>query len=289
MSATTAAAMDRLQAVLDAPANGTSIHQRVGDLAYERAEQPLPDITVKRLAAPAEAVPETVTGEFVALISDYQEDRQGERFAKGAFDSALAKIRQAGRAIPVLFGHDSTSVHAVVGMVPSDGFWADDEGLWARGQIDTTDQIGMKLHRMIKSGALAWSIGFRMPKGFRPRVDPDGVGVLDRIEELLELSAVPVPANARTRTVGIKSTQPSREPLSVTDLRQLERDLGLTDPDVDKFRQETYDAVLRTLNHTADSNGGDEQKTAAELRAKADRVARELEPPAPIRIASFPC
>jgi HK97 family phage prohead protease len=288
MSAATAAALDRLQAVLDAPVTGSSIHQQVGALAEQRShEHPPSDISVKRLAAPAEAVPETVTGEFVALISDYEEDRQGERFAKGAFDAALTKIRQAGRAIPVLFGHDAASVHAVVGMVPHDGLWADDEGLWARGQIDVSDSIGMKLHRMIKSGALAWSIGFRMPKGFRPRVDHDGVGVLDRIEELLELSAVPVPANSRTRTVGIKSDR--REPPSLAELhrreREMERELGLIDPDVDKFRQATRDAIVGLLNST-NANGGDEQKTASELRAKADGVAAEL---APVKVATFEC
>jgi hypothetical protein len=137
MNAVTAAGMERLQRVLDAPVTGPSIHQQVNAIAHERAEQRPRDVTVKQLAAPAEPVPDTATGEFVALISDYEEDRQGERFPKGAFDAALSKIRQAGRALPVLFGHDQSSVHAVVGMVPHDGLWADDEGLWARGQIDT--------------------------------------------------------------------------------------------------------------------------------------------------------
>jgi hypothetical protein len=95
MSAATAAALDRLQAVLDAPVTGSSIHQQVGALAEQRShEHPPSDISVKRLAAPAEAVPETVTGEFVALISDYEEDRQANGSPRAR---STRRSRRSGR------------------------------------------------------------------------------------------------------------------------------------------------------------------------------------------------
>jgi hypothetical protein len=47
-----------------------------------------------------------VTGEVYARVSDYGVDRHQERFARHAFDAALARLREEDRALPVLFGHD---------------------------------------------------------------------------------------------------------------------------------------------------------------------------------------
>jgi hypothetical protein len=59
----------------------------------------------------------------------------------------------------------------------------------------------------------------------RPREPPgqDGIVILDEVDELLELSVVPVPANSRTRTIGAKSDRiPTR-----AELLERETALGL--------------------------------------------------------------
>jgi hypothetical protein len=111
-----AAAQERLDAVLAAPPTGKSRHAQVADLARQHArEHPA---HVKAVAG----VTADVLGEFEAVVSDFLPDRQGERFAVGAFNGALDRIRKAGRAIPVLFGHRVDSVHSVLGLVPSTGW-----------------------------------------------------------------------------------------------------------------------------------------------------------------------
>jgi HK97 family phage prohead protease len=158
----------------------------------------------KRLDVRAE---EGATGEFHARISDWAPDREGERFARHAFDGALAKLCADGRPIPVLFGHDARSVQAVLGHVMPSGLEATAAGLHARGWVDISTDVGRRVFDMLKRDVLRWSIGFRIARSHR---EPDG-RVIDEVDELLELSAVPVPANGRTATLGVKHERlPSR-------------------------------------------------------------------------------
>ena len=55
---------------------------------------------------------------------------------------------------------------------------------------------------MLKNGALQWSIGFTITK---TRPGRAGVRELVEVNELLELSVVPVPVNEGTRTTAAKS------------------------------------------------------------------------------------
>ena len=122
-----------------------------------------------------------------------------------AFNGAIDRIRKAGKATPVLFGHELGNVHAVLGMIPPDGWSVHHDGLRARGWVDTTDPIGAKLFKMLRSNALQWSIGFSLIGGKNATRGPDGVVVLEQVDELFELSVTPLPANSRTRTIGAKA------------------------------------------------------------------------------------
>jgi hypothetical protein len=62
----------------------------------------------------------------------YSVDRQDERFARRAFDAAIAQLRAEARAVPVLYGHDQRSTTAIIGHVPPDGWEATDQGLISR-------------------------------------------------------------------------------------------------------------------------------------------------------------
>ena len=87
-------------------------------------------------------------------------------------------------------------MESVLGMVPSTGWSITNDTLVARGWIDTSDSVGAKVFKMLKNGSLLWSIGFRIVNGNKSRRGPDGTVVIDRVDELLELSVVPVPATA---------------------------------------------------------------------------------------------
>src|SRR5215218_9050530 len=226
-----AAAQERLDAVLNGPVVGRSRHAQVVDLARQRVhEHERPEhleysaYTKAATADVAADVTAEVLGEFEAVVSDFLPDRHGERFAPHAFDGALDRIRKNGTACPVLFGHKQDTVSSVLGMVPSTGWSITRDGLTAKGWIDVSDSVGAKVHRMLKNGSLLWSIGFRIVTGSKGRRGPDGTVVIDRVDELLELSVVPVPANSRTRTVGMKSDHPAP---TAAELREHEIKLGL--------------------------------------------------------------
>jgi HK97 family phage prohead protease len=285
-----------------------SRHAIVADLARQRAAAPRPDHVYTKQAAVAVAEPatDTTTGEFEAFVSDYLPDRQMQAFVPGAYDKAIAKIKQEGKATPILFGHSSKIAAAVLGVVPPDGWTITTEGLVARGWIDTEDPVGAKVYRMIQKGALTWSIGFTMTK---TRPGRAGVTELIEVDELLELSVTPTAANERARTLSAKSLpDDDPEPPSLDELqarsRWAERELGLEDPEMRRFREEMRANMLRVMGKgpkyvdgddtlrgipegiTRDTNGNGDEKALsdAELRAKADALALEH---APIQIAAF--
>ena len=145
MTSMPAAAQARLDAVLNAPVVGRTRHEQTGDLARRYVR---PDVIVK--AAVAEVAAPDEVGTFEALVSDYGPDRQHERFAPGAFDRAVSKIRKEGHSVPVLFGHAAADAISVLGAVPPDGWRIDADGLHASGWIDTLDPVGAKVFRMLK-------------------------------------------------------------------------------------------------------------------------------------------
>ena len=318
-----AAAQERLDAVLNGPVIGRSRHAQVVDLARQRVhEHERPEhleysaYTKAATADVAADVTAEVLGEFEAVVSDFLPDRHGERFAPHAFDGALDRIRKNGTACPVLFGHKQDTVSSVLGMVPSTGWSITRDGLTAKGWIDVSDSVGAKVYRMLKNGSLLWSIGFRIVTGSKGRRGPDGTVVIDRVDELLELSVVPVPANSRTRTVGMKADRraPTAAELRAHEIRlglgsavdSLERnrrviiptmeelaarEAALGDlPFIDRLRNQRAPdlngAVARLREQTRDEmtrilGGGGKahrsRKPRDEQRARADKVAQEFE------------
>jgi hypothetical protein len=70
----------------------------VTNLARERASSGKPaGIRRKFVEAPAET---EVTGQFTALVSDFDLDREGERFDRHGFDGAIRLLRNRGARCP---------------------------------------------------------------------------------------------------------------------------------------------------------------------------------------------
>jgi HK97 family phage prohead protease len=216
-----------------------------------------------------------ITGAFTALVSDYGVDRQGERFARHAFDNAIARVAAQRRATPVLYGHDQQSVEAIIGFVPPNGWTANDKGLIARGQLDM-DMIGGRIYRMLQKGALAWSVGFTITRETPARGNEPGV--LEEVGELYELSAVPIPANDRTRTISLKDDEP--RPPSRTELeRRLREALGhVVRIAPDDLAETEDDALLAALKRRRNGHEDDVGKAMPPTAVKAG----------PIQVAVFP-
>jgi hypothetical protein len=109
-----------------------------------------------------------------------------------------------------LYGHDTQSTEAIVGVVPPDGWQATGQGLFARGHIDVTSAVG-RLHRMLRTNALSWSIGFSVTRSTPPRNGQ--VRVLEQVGTMHELSIVPIAANPRTATLTLKGAGSSHDEL----------------------------------------------------------------------------
>ena len=158
----------------------------------------------KQFATVETETDEDAPGSFVALVSTYGVDRQGDRVMPGAFRHSLQQWRESGRTIPVHADHDG-KVGAVVGRIDPRLTMETERGLEAGGVLDTSTALGKRVYELVKRGTLAWSIGYVVPEGGRRRK-----GKITELHEidLAEISAVSTPANAGARTLSIKSHRP---------------------------------------------------------------------------------
>ena len=144
------------------------------------------------------------TGSFVALVSTFTVDRQNERVMPGAFRKSLERWRRSGQMIPVMADHED-EIHAVVGAIDPRLTAETAQGLEATGTIDTSTELGARVHALLKKSVMSWSIGFIVPEGGRRKRGK----ITEIIEvDLAEVSVVSVPANAGVRTLSIKSMPP---------------------------------------------------------------------------------
>ncbi len=142
------------------------------------------------------------------LASDASIDRMGDTIAVEGWDLEPFKLNPV-----VLYVHDNQSIPIGKAEV-----WTDDEGLHCLVDFDDDDDADKILKKVDKGTLRAVSVGF-MPKPGKSEYrnpddkinDPGGIDFLE--QELLEISIVPVPANAhalaeaRTKAMGIKATQ----------------------------------------------------------------------------------
>jgi Caudovirus prohead serine protease len=237
----------------------------IAEIAQERARTGEPEGLKHKLVAQVAPTEATTTGEFQARVSDTVPDRQSEHFTREGFHRAVQNFRKRGRPLPLLFGHNQTNATNVVGMVINLEVSPQDE-LIASGVIDTNDHLGQKIHRMLREGALQWSIG-GVWSGPRSR---DGVRTLD-LRELGEISIVPLPANERTRTLSIKA-----DPADLTEdeIRQWAKAAGVLPPKKPMSLgalQVEREQILRDLGLDAES-----QRERQRLEKKRDYLDMEL-------------
>lgn len=161
----------------------------------------------------------TAPGSFVALVSTFSLDRQGEQVVPGAFEATLKRWRDSGQMIPVLADHDGV-IGAVVGSIDPRLSGETDQGLEAAGVLDTSTELGARVYSLIKAGTLSWSIGYTVPEGGRRRAGK--VTELTEID-LVEVSIVATPANRDARTLSIKERRRSLRPHPRADPRRSAR------------------------------------------------------------------
>lgn len=123
-----------------------------------------------------------------AYVSTYEWDRTNEKFAPGAWDLENYKKNPI-----VLWGHDGSN--PPIGRAID--IREDESGLLAVAEFDTESERGSEIFGLFERGFLnAFSVGF-IPKAqvLEPLPDASTKGVVWTEAELLEFSAVSIPAN----------------------------------------------------------------------------------------------
>jgi HK97 family phage prohead protease len=180
-------------------------------------------------------------------------DWYGQVIAPGAFSKTIAKHLAEGTAPVMLWSHDLSEP---IGKWTT--FREDEKGLFVTGEINRETRRGREALALIKQGAVTGlSIGFRIPKGGRHRAD-DGIVTLTEID-LLEVSAVSIPANPNARILAAKSIT--------------------TRPDFERFLKSTgfaISAAKKIASGGWPALGTPSDQIADELAQKVDAAAAEL-------------
>ena len=149
----------------------------------------------KTLAANT-TVTEQELGQFEAVVSAWEADREGDVIAHRAFDRTIAAWRGSGKRIPLLHEHSTT----IVGAIDPASMRTEEAGLLVAGEVDRSETEGKQAWRSIKSGTAGFSIGYMAQS--RPR---EGGGRHLTEIDLLEVSVTSTPMHPATRATSWKS------------------------------------------------------------------------------------
>lgn len=123
-------------------------------------------------------------------------DAVGDKVMPGAFVDSLAKARQTGRTVKMLWNHDPSQPIGVWEDLAEDG-----KGLRGTGRLVMEVPKAREVHALMKAGAVGGlSIGYRTVKA-----EPDGNVRLLKQVELFEVSPVTFPMNDRAKISSVKA------------------------------------------------------------------------------------
>ncbi|MDR5777297.1 MULTISPECIES: HK97 family phage prohead protease [unclassified Caballeronia] len=172
-------------------------------------------------------------------------DSYGEIVAPGAFGKSLKELQSSGRALPILWQHDT---YTPIGSWS--GLKEDDHGLFGDGELWINDAPNAKIaYRGMKSKAITGlSIGYYvLDSSYNEKT---GVRTLNELD-LVEISIVTNPANPDARIEAVKSVIAHGGMPSLSQFERFLRDAGFS---------KSQSAVIanRGLKHLLQSESGSE-------------------------------
>lgn len=150
-------------------------------------------------------------------------DSYGDVVLPGAFANTLVKHKREGTMPLMLWGHQASELPI--------GDWIDmaedGKGLWAKGQLDMEDAVGIRVHRALKRKSVrGLSIGYETKQRESDPKKP-GINFLKEVE-LWEVSPVNFPAQRRAQITSVKSFLMDGEMPTVRQFEGLLRDAGFS-------------------------------------------------------------
>lgn len=159
-------------------------------------------------------------GEFEAIVSAYNVDAVGDQIFEGAFEKSLAKWKESGDPIPVIWSHDHGNPDAHIGVV-LDSKEIPGTGLWVKGQVDMDEPYAKQVYKLMKSRRVTkFSFAYDM---INPEENDKGGFDLKELD-LWEVGPTLIPANDQTSLLTIKNLM-ANEDIDLRELAILLRDL----------------------------------------------------------------
>lgn len=177
----------------------------------------------KDFALSVKDVGEDGTFEGYASVFGGSPDSYGDIVLPGAFADTMAKHRREGTMPLMLWNHKASELPI--------GNWIemaeDGKGLWAKGQADLDDPVGLRVHRAMKKRQLrGLSIGYETLKS-EPDPKRPGVKFLHTLD-LWEVSPVNFPAQRRATVTDVKTILDGGELPTVRQFEEHLRDAGFS-------------------------------------------------------------
>ena len=140
-----------------------------------------------------------------AATFDREPDSYGDVIAKGAFTDTLKDYEDAGRRIPLLFGHNMSDPDYNLGYVDAA---EDDRGLHVTGHIYSDTPKGETVYKLLKRGQVSkMSFAYDVAESGQVTLE-DGTKANElRKLDLFECSVVTVPANIHAEIEQVKAMQ----------------------------------------------------------------------------------
>lgn len=199
------------------------------------------------------------SGIFTGYASTFggEPDAYGDVVVSGAFTASLLSHASKGTMPALLWQHDSAEPIGRWTELKEDG-----RGLVGKGKLTLGTQRGADAHALMKDGALALSIGFCVPSG---GIDYQGHTRLLKSIDLIEVSAVALPANPNAKIIGVKSLAGIARPENIREFENLMRSCGFSSREARRCASAAW-PVLNSVTDDVDES--------AELAAIAQLIEK---------------
>lgn len=160
-----------------------------------------------KMASGEAAMPADGIVEGYASTFDREPDSYGDVVAKGAFEDSLARWRESGKPIPLLYGHSTDDPEYNIGKVID--AYEDERGLFVRAEFDADNPKAQYVRKLVKEGRLyQFSFAYQVLDAGTVELDSGLEAYELRKLDIFEVSLVQIPANQHAEVVEVKAATP---------------------------------------------------------------------------------
>lgn len=160
-----------------------------------------------KMAAGEASMPADGIVEGYASTFDREPDSYGDIIAPGAFTDSLARWRESGKPIPLLYGHSTEDPEYNIGKVVE--AYEDERGLFVRAEFDADNPKAQYVRKLVMEGRLyQFSFAYQVLDAGTVELE-SGIEAYElRKLDLFEVSLVQIPANQHAEVTEVKEGMP---------------------------------------------------------------------------------